>query len=83
MNKSALFNEAINRRNIGSDKWDKYLSEDIIPMWVADMDFRAPREVLRAIADRNEHGIYGYQSKPMDLLTLIQSRYRERYDWHL
>jgi len=82
MNKSALFNEAINRRNIGSDKWDKYLSEDIIPMWVADMDFRAPREVLRAIADRNEHGIYGYQSKPMDLLTLIQSRYSERYDWH-
>lgn len=50
-------------------------------MWVADMDFRAPPEVLQAIADRNQHGIYGYQSKPLDLLTLIQSRYRDRYDW--
>lgn len=81
MNKSALFDEAINRRSTGSDKWDKYSNTDIIPMWVADMDFRAPPEVLQAIADRNQHGIYGYQSKPLDLLTLIQSRYRERYDW--
>lgn len=82
MNKSALFNEPINRRNTGSDKWDKYPSEDIIPMWVADMDFRAPREVLQAITDRNQHGIYGYQSKPLDLLRLIQVRYSARYDWH-
>lgn len=81
MSVEALFNEGIDRCSTGSDKWDKYQNQKIIPMWVADMDFRAPPAVLQAITDRNHHGIYGYQSKPWDLLSLIQSCYRERYDW--
>ena len=56
------------RRGTGSLKWDKYAGRDILPMWVADMDFRAPPCVTAALARRVEHGVFGY-TKPYAEVT--------------
>lgn len=55
------FSEVINRRNSDSVKYSEaFFAPDVIPMWVADSDFRAPEEVVSALTARAEHGIYGY-----------------------
>ena len=54
------FDTVIDRRNTASLKWDKYIGRDILPLWVADMDFKSPPAVLKALQDRIEHGIFGY-----------------------
>lgn len=56
------------RRGTGSLKWDKYAGRDVLPMWVADMDFRAPPCVTEALARRAEHGVFGY-TKPYAEVT--------------
>ena len=48
------------RRPTGCLKWQRYMDQDILPMWVADMDFRAADEIRSALHARVEHGIYGY-----------------------
>ena len=52
------------RRNLGSLKWDKYRERDILPMWVADMDFVTAPEIVNALHERLKHGIYGYTVPP-------------------
>ncbi len=53
-------NTAIDRRNIGATKWDKYAGRDILPMWVADMDFTGPKHITDAITKHLQHGVFGY-----------------------
>jgi cystathionine beta-lyase len=48
------------RKGTGSLKWEKYKGTDILPMWVADMDFLSPPEVQEALAERVRHGVFGY-----------------------
>ncbi len=57
------FDRAIDRRQTGSLKWDRYAGTDILPMWVADMDFAAPDVVLDALRHRLDHGVLAY-SRP-------------------
>ncbi|MED4016732.1 MalY/PatB family protein [Sutcliffiella cohnii] len=76
----------VNRKNTASVKWD-YTKEvfgvdDCLPMWVADMDFPAPRAVTDAIIKRAEHGVYGYTSVPPTVTEAIQSWYSTNYQWH-
>ena len=52
------FDEIIERRNTNSLKW--HLKEGALPLWVADMDFRVAPEIIKAIKDRVDKGIYGY-----------------------
>lgn len=63
------FDEIIERKNTNSLKYDYAVKrgkpEDTLPLWVADMDFRAPQEVLDALAEKARHGIFGY-SEPLD-----------------
>ncbi|HMP90494.1 MAG TPA: PatB family C-S lyase [Kiritimatiellia bacterium] len=54
------FDTAPDRNHTGSLKWDKYKGRDIIPLWVADMDFVSPPAVLDALRSRLEHGVFGY-----------------------
>ncbi|MFO7725557.1 MAG: PatB family C-S lyase [Oceanipulchritudo sp.] len=54
------FDSFPDRSNTGSLKWQKYHGRDILPMWVADMDFRSPEPVREALRERVEHGVYGY-----------------------
>lgn len=60
----SIFEELYDRKNTRSVKWDMlqamFQSEDVLPMWVADMDFKAPEAVNEALIKRAQHGIYGY-----------------------
>jgi cysteine-S-conjugate beta-lyase len=77
------FDEIIDRKNTGALKWDDPYNvagtEDILPFWVADMDFAAPPEVLAAIRERAEHPVFGYTNPPKDYLEIIAAWYRSRY----
>ncbi len=58
------FNQVIRRSGTGSAKWDAvdtlYRGKDLLPLWVADMDFKAPVEILEALQSKVSHGIFGY-----------------------
>lgn len=60
------FNKIVNRRNTGCEKWDKpakeYNNDEIIPMWVADMDFAVADEIIEALNKRLTHHVFGYQA---------------------
>ena len=76
-----LFNTPIDRSHTDSLKWDKYKGRDIIPMWVADMDFRSPPEVIDALHKRVDHGIFGYTTASDNLKSLVVERLNNLYDW--
>ena len=48
------------RRGTDSQKWQKYAGRDVLPLWVADMDFVSAPPILQALHDRVDHGIFGY-----------------------
>ena len=75
------FDTLVDRHGTASMKWEKYGSRDIIPMWVADMDFRSPPEVIEAIKKRTSHGVFGYTLPPKKLNRLIVSVLEKDYDW--
>jgi cystathionine beta-lyase len=58
------FDEIIDRRNTNSVKWDSAPEKDILPMWVADMDFKAADPIIKALEKRVHHGIFGYATIP-------------------
>ena len=58
------FTSCPDRHGTGSEKWDRWSGRDVLPMWVADMDFRAADVVLDAIRDRVDHGVFGYTHEP-------------------
>jgi cystathionine beta-lyase len=74
------FDQCIDRSHTESVKWNRY-DEDVLPMWVADMDFRAPEPVIQALHERVEHGVFGYGSDPPELREVIVERLRRLYDW--
>lgn len=77
------FDSVIDRRGTGSLKWDNPRNAagkpDIIPLWVADMDFAPPPAVLKAIRERAEHPIFGYTNAGRDYFEAIASWYRRRH----
>ncbi len=58
------FDQVIDRTDTGSLKWGKYAGKDVLPLWVADMDFVSPPPVLEALEARTRHGIFGYTLAP-------------------
>ncbi len=76
------FDQIINRRATGSDKWDHY-DEDVLPMWVADMDFVSPQPVVDALAHRVEHGVFGYPGENERLTSAIQDWLAVRFNWRV
>lgn len=77
------FDTPVDRRDTSSNKWEKYGERDIIPMWVADTDFKAPQVVIDALQARVEHGVFGYTNTPAELNTLVIERMQQRYQWQL
>lgn len=75
--------EIVNRRGTSSVKWDRYNGRDILPLWVADMDFRAPPPVIAALQQRIEHGIFGYTHAPDELTGVVASRLKAEYGWRI
>lgn len=84
---SCQFDQVIDRRNTQSVKWDGVLElygeDNLIPMWVADMDFRPPEAVTHAVTTRAAHGIYGYEKKPSDFADTVLGWLRTRHDWEV
>jgi cysteine-S-conjugate beta-lyase len=76
------FDEVRNRRGTDSIKWQKY-GDDILPLWVADMDFPSADPIRQALHERVEHGVYGYACPPSELYDLIQERLRRLYRWEV
>lgn len=74
------FDQIIERRNTGSAKWELYPA-DVLPMWVADMDFRSPEPVIRALHERVEHGVFGYSWHHTLLAETIAARMGRLYGW--
>lgn len=70
------------RRESDSAKWLLY-GEDILPMWVADMDFQSPRPIVDALHARVEHGMFGYGMEPQELRELICDRMARLHGWQL
>ena len=62
------FDEIIPRRHTNSYKWDSAADSDVLPLWVADMDFRTAPAITEALADRVGHGIFGYTRCPMSIM---------------
>ncbi|HEM61062.1 MAG TPA: putative C-S lyase [Chloroflexi bacterium] len=76
------FDQPIDRRHTESLKCN-YYEEDVLPMWVADMDFRSPAPVIEALHERVEHGVFGYGCDPPELREVIVQRLHRLYDWHV
>ena len=79
----ADFNTIIDRAGTSALKWEKYAGEDVLPMWVADMDFASPPCVVDALRSRVDHGVFGYTVPPDELVDVVCTRFRERYCWPL
>ncbi len=77
------FDSIINRRGTGSIKWDRYPDSDVIPMWIADMDFKAPLPVLSALEDDIEHGIFGYSQPKPELIETVLTYLKISYNWEI
>ncbi len=75
------FDAPTDRSGTHSTRWEKYAGRDVIPLWVADTDFRAPPPVIEALRRRVEHGIFGYTSPPPELRELIVDRMARLYGW--
>jgi len=75
------FDRIINRRPTDSHKWNKY-DKDVLPMWIADMDFASPNPVISALQKRVRHGVFGYPlHPPEELCNLIIDQMAKRYGW--
>ena len=60
-----LFDEIIQRRDSNSCKWDSARDREVLPMWLADMDFRTAPCITQALNKRVQHGIFGYTKVPL------------------
>lgn len=83
----AQFTEIVNRTGTRSFKWDQrkaiFQTEDVLPMWVADMDFRAPNAVNEALKERAEHGIYGYTVIDDEIKKCVTDWVQYKHNWSI
>jgi cystathionine beta-lyase len=76
------FDQMIERRHTESSKWHKY-GPDVLPMWVADMDFKSPEPVIQALRERVEHGVFGYGMELPEFAEMVVERLQRLYDWQI
>jgi len=74
------FDRVIDRRRTESNKWHKF-PPDVLPLWVADMDFPSPEPVIRALRARVEHGFFGYGAEQPEFHEVTCERLLKRYGW--
>ena len=77
------FDAPVDRAGTWSSRWERYAGRDVIALWVADTDFRAPACVLEAMAARLRHGVLGYTSPPQELREAIAARMLRLYRWRI
>jgi cystathionine beta-lyase len=77
------FDTPVQRAGTDSQKWQKYAGRDVLPMWVADMDFKSPPAIAAAIQARVAHGIYGYARPVKSTTDTIVAAMEQRYGWKI
>lgn len=81
------FDQEISRKNTSCLKYDFALQrtgrDDLLPMWVADMDFRLPDEILQPVYDRVRHGIFGYTDPDQEYFHSLADWFAKRYGWQI
>ncbi|NLW12809.1 MAG: aminotransferase class I/II-fold pyridoxal phosphate-dependent enzyme, partial [Clostridiaceae bacterium] len=79
------FDKIVDRTNTNSIKYDfaeKFgMPSDILPLWVADMDFQAPAEVLEVLHQTINHGIFGYSEHKQDYVDVLHKWFSSRFGW--
>lgn len=79
------FDSIIERRGTICAKWDDmepiFGTNDLLPMWVADMDFKAPPEVIEALRERVDHGVFGYSRRFASYRKAITGWFERRHGW--
>mgnify|MGYP001813549501 CR=1 FL=1 len=77
------FDTVIDRRGFHASKWQKYAGRDVLPFWVADMDFAAPPFILAAINERLQHPVLGYTRTPDELTAAFLGWLERNYAWQV
>ena len=77
------FDTPVERAGTWSTRWERYAGRDVIPLWVADTDFRAAPAVLEALSARIAHGVFGYSTPPHELRAVIADRMQRLYRWQV
>jgi cystathionine beta-lyase len=74
------FDQVVERKGTDSIKWQRYGNE-VIPLWVADMDFVSPEPIVKALHERVDHRVFGYAGPGEELISVIQERLKKLYRW--
>lgn len=81
------FDQVVERRNTNSIKWDyvenMFGAADLLPLWVADMDFQVPEAIVEAVTMRAAHGVYGYTAIPDSVYQAICKWVEKRHGWRI
>ncbi len=77
------FDTIVERKQTHSTKWSKFSDPNIIPMWIADMDFICPREITDAMHERIDQGIFGYTDTPNELSQILKERIKLNSGWDI
>lgn len=77
------FDEIIDRRGTNCVKWDSAENPDVLPMWMADMDFRTAPAIIDALRRRVDHGIFGYTRVPQNYYDAITGWFARRHGWNI
>lgn len=77
------FDEPVERRGTNCVKWDESADPDMIPMWVADMDFRVAPAIQRALEQRVAQGVFGYNIVPESYYEAVISWFHRRHQWEI
>ena len=77
------FDQIISRKETYSTKWLKFSDDDVIPMWIADMDFICPPEITSAMSERIAQGIFGYSEIPSNLTEVFVNNVKNNSGWSI
>lgn len=77
------FDRPPDRRDVPGEKWGRYADRDILPLWVADMDFAAPPAVLEALHRRIDHGVFGYTDAWPALTEAVTAGVERDHGWRV
>ena len=75
------FATPLERRGTDSQKWQRYAGRDVLPLWVADMDFKSSPAIIEALHRRVDHGIFGYARPVKSTVDAVVNAMAERYGW--
>lgn len=77
------FETAIDRRHSDSQKWMRYLERDVLPMWVADMDFACAPAIQEALERRLREGVFGYAGPTRSTVEAVLEAMESRFNWRI